>query len=133
MEETKVNPADQQTPPDKAQPAAEAQSDLAAQLNKFNENVNALLKSVVDPEQRKKIEKQIAASLEQLNKQLSKTIEQVKVDEAVKQARSWVEDAWTTAHGPQILKEMKAGFADTLKAVSSELSKSKPDQARHER
>ena len=123
MEETKANPADQQPQSDKAQPSPDTQSEVAAQLNKFSENVNALLKSVLDPEQRKKIEKQIAASLEQLNKQLSKTIEQVKVDAAIKQARSQIEEAWATMHGPQILKEMKAGLADSIKAVNKELSK----------
>lgn len=117
---TATDPAEDAKPADQA---PQANSELNEQLTALGNNINALLKTMWDNEQRKTVEHQITSGLEQMNKQISKAIDQVTTDTHVKKAREGIKGAWVTAHGPQILTELKGGLADTLKALNQELSK----------
>ncbi len=96
-------------------------SELASELNKLGDNLANLLRVAWQSEERHSVEREIAASIEQMNKKLTDAAEQIKNDAALNQAKRNMKDAWETAHGPQVLTEMKQGVLDTLKCINEEL------------
>lgn len=99
------------------------QSDLINELNKLGENLGNLLRSAWESEERKSVEREIAAGLEQMSKKINDTAEQLKTDANVHTAKRAVKDAWETAHGPQIVGEFRQGVLDTIKRINDELAK----------
>lgn len=98
------------------------QSDLINELNKLGENLGALLRSAWESEERKSVEREIAAGLEQMNKKLSEATEKVKTDAYVGNAKRAVKDVWETAHGPTIVTEVRQGILDTLRKINDDLA-----------
>jgi hypothetical protein len=47
----------------------------------------------------------------------------VRADEVAAGVQRSVKDAWETAHGPQILNEVQAGLADTLRKLNEEIAR----------
>ncbi|MCX6017599.1 MAG: hypothetical protein NTZ50_03705 [Chloroflexi bacterium] len=90
-------------------------------MNKLGDNLANLLRVAWQSEERHSVEREIAASIEQMNKKLTDAAEQIKNDAALNQAKRNMKDAWETAHGPQVLTEMKQGVLDTLKCINEEL------------
>lgn len=96
---------------------------LERELNKLGENLGNLFRAVWESEERKTIERELTANLEQINKRVQEAVEKVKVDRAATDLKHSVKEIWETAHGPQILNELQAGIADTLHRLNEELSK----------
>ena len=102
---------------------ARPQSEFVNELNKLGENLGQLMRSVWESEERKSIEREMTHGVEQLAKQLNQTLEQLKTDATVGNAKKTVKEAWETARGPKIVSEVQQGVVDTLKKVNEELTK----------
>ena len=102
---------------------ARPQSEFINELNKLGENLGQLMRSVWESEERKSIEREMTHGVEQLAKQLNQTLEQLKTDATVHNAKKTVKEAWETARGPKIVSEVQQGVVDTLKKVNEELTK----------
>jgi len=98
-------------------------SELISELNKLGENLSNLLRAAWESEERRSVEREITAGLEQLNQKLSDTAERIRNDAALNQARRTAKDAWRTAHGPQVVNEIRLGVLDTLKAINDDLAR----------
>lgn len=99
------------------------QSDLVNELNKLGENLGNLLRSAWESEERKSVEREISAGLEQMSKKLGDAAEQMKTDSHVHEAKRKVKDAWETARGPQIVTELRQGVLETIKRINDDLAK----------
>ena len=99
------------------------QSEFVSELNKLGENLGQLMRSVWESEERKSIEREMTNGIEQLAKQLNQTLDQLKTDATVGNAKKTVKEAWETARGPKIVSEVHQGVVDTLKKVNEELTK----------
>ena len=97
--------------------------DLANELNRLGENLGRLLKASWESDERKSVEREIKSGLEQFNKQINKAVEQTRVDKNLKKARQSVQEAWETAHGPQVLTEMRMGVVDSLRKLNDEIAR----------
>ncbi len=99
------------------------QSEFVNELNKLGENLGQLMRSVWESEERKSIEREMTNGVEQLAKHLNLTLDQLKTDATVGNAKKTVKEAWETARGPKIVSEVQQGVIDTLKKVNDELAK----------
>ncbi len=98
-------------------------SDIVAELNRLGENLGNLVRGAINGEERRSIEREIAAGLEQMNKKFADASDSLRTDAYVNQARKAVKEAWETARGPQILTELHQGVIDSLKRINEDLSK----------
>ena len=108
------------------------QTDLVAELSRLGENLGKLVKAAWKSDERRSVEKELKSGLDKLTQHLNRAIEQTKADENLAKARESVQDAWTTAHGPQVLHEMQAGLVDSLKRLNDEIAKRAETKAAHE-
>jgi poly-D-alanine transfer protein DltD len=99
------------------------QSAIETELNKLGENISNLMKAMWDSEERKSVEREVSANLNQLNKKMDEAVNKVKADGTAENIKKGVKDAWETAHGPQILAELETGLTQTLRKLNEELSK----------
>ncbi len=97
--------------------------DLANELNRLGENIGKMFKTTWESEERRSVERELRTGLEQFTRQINKAIEQTRVEQSMKKARQTVTDAWETAHGPQVLHEMRMGLVDSLHRFNDELAK----------
>lgn len=105
------------------------QSAIETELNKLGENLSNLMKAIWDSEERKSVEREITENLNQLNQKMDETVNKMKADDTADNFKKSVQNAWETAHGPQILSEIGAGLSETLRKLNEELSKrAKPAQ-----
>ena len=98
-------------------------SALAQELNKLGENLGNLVRALWESEERKTVERELSTNLERLNKRIGEVVEKVRADEVAAGVRRSVKEAWETAHGPQILNEVQAGLADTLRKLNEEIAR----------
>jgi hypothetical protein len=98
-------------------------SGIEKELNKLGENLNNLFKALWESDERKSIEREVTAGLEQANKSVNETVEKIRKDQTANNLKKGVKDAWETARGPQILNELQAGLTATLQKVNDELAK----------
>ncbi len=106
-----------------ASPPTQAGSEFVQELSRLSENLCALIKSYWESEERKSIEREVTKGLEQFSKSVNDTIEQLKQDDKLKKAKDGVKNAWETAHGPQLVTEMRGGVLDTLRSINNELAR----------
>lgn len=99
------------------------QNAIETELNKLGENISNLMKAMWDSEERKSVEREVSANLNQLNKKMDEAVNKMKVDNTAESLKKNVQSAWETAHGPQILSEIEAGLTDALRKLNEELSK----------
>lgn len=112
------------TTPETAETAsAQTGSEFARELSRLGDNLCALIRSYWESEERKSIEREVTRGLEQFSKSISDTIEQLRQDDKLRKAREGVKSAWETAHGPQIVTEVRSGVLDTLRAINDELAR----------
>lgn len=112
------------------------QSSIERELNKLGENLVNLFRAMWESEERKSIEREVTANLEQLNARMNEMVEKVRANKVAANLKQGVKEAWETAHGPQILNELQAGLADVLHKLNEEIAKRaqpaqevKPDEA----
>jgi uncharacterized coiled-coil DUF342 family protein len=98
-------------------------SALAQELNKLGENLGNLVRALWESEERKTVERELSTNLERLNKRIGEVVEKVRANEVAAGVRRSVKEAWETAHGPQILNEVQAGLADTLRKLNEEIAR----------
>jgi hypothetical protein len=98
-------------------------SALEQELNKLGENLGNLVRALWESEERKTVERELSTNLERLNKRIGEVVEKVRANEVAAGVRRSVKEAWETAHGPQILKEVQAGLADTLRKLNEEIAR----------
>jgi len=96
-------------------------SELANELNKLGDNLANLLKAAWESEERRSVEREIASGIEQMNKKLADAAEQIRTDARLNEAKRAAKEAWETAHGPQVVNELRLGVLDTLKRINEEL------------
>ena len=99
------------------------QGAIETELNKLGENISNLMKAMWDSEERKSVEREVSANLNQLNKKMDDAVNKMKADGTTDNLKKNVQNAWETAHGPQILSEIEAGLTDALRKLNDELSK----------
>jgi ElaB/YqjD/DUF883 family membrane-anchored ribosome-binding protein len=97
-------------------------SELVNELNKLGENLANLLKSAWDSDERRSVEREISAGLEQMSKKLNDAAEKVRTDAYVSNAKQAAKDAWQTANVPTVLEEMRKGVISTLNRINEDLS-----------
>ncbi len=78
-------------------------SSRVAELNRLGENLGKVVRSAWESEERKSIEKELAAGLEQFVKRLNEAVESAQTDPTLNKAKSKAKEAWETARGPQIV------------------------------
>jgi uncharacterized membrane protein YccC len=98
-------------------------SELVDQLNKLGENLGNLLRAAWESEERKSVEREVTAGLDQMSAKLSETAEKIRNDAYLNNAKKQAQDAWETARGPQIVSEVQQGVMDTLKRINEELAR----------
>jgi ElaB/YqjD/DUF883 family membrane-anchored ribosome-binding protein len=98
-------------------------SGIEKELNKLGENLNNLFKALWESDERKSIEREVTAGLEQANKSVKDTVEKIRTDQTTNDLKKGVKDAWETARGPQILSELQAGLTATLHKLNDEIAK----------
>jgi ElaB/YqjD/DUF883 family membrane-anchored ribosome-binding protein len=98
-------------------------SGIEKELNKLGENLNNLFKALWESDERKSIEREVTAGLEQANKSVNETVEKIRKDQTANNLKKGVKDAWETARGPQILNELQTGLTATLQKLNDELAK----------
>lgn len=99
------------------------QSAIERELNRLGENLGNLCRAMWESEERKSIEREITANLERLNARINELVEKIRADRTAANFKQSLKEAWETAHGPQILNEVQAGIADTLRKLNEELAK----------
>ena len=99
------------------------QGAIETELNKLGENISNLMKAMWDSEERKSVEREVSANLNQLNKKMDEAVSKVKVDANTESLKKNVQNVWETARGPQILAELETGLTQTLRKLNEELSK----------
>ena len=122
---TQSEPTTQETTQQQAsQQTTQPGSQFIQELGKLGENLGALIKAYWESEERKSVEREVTKGLEQFSKSVNETVEQLKRDDNVKKAKESVKNAWETAHGPQLVDEVRSGILDTLRAINTELERS---------
>lgn len=104
------------------------QDELVAEMNRLGENLGKLLKAAWDSDERRSVEREIRTGLDQLNKQVEKAAEQARetrerADTPLRKAAGNVKGVWETAHGPQVVNEMRLGLVDSLRKINDELAR----------
>lgn len=99
------------------------QSSIERELNKLGENLSNLFRAMWESEERKSIEREVTANLEQVNKRMNDAVEKVRTDQTANNLKQSAKEAWETARGPQILNELQTGLTDTLRKLNEEISK----------
>jgi hypothetical protein len=99
------------------------QSAIETELNKLGENISNLMKAMWDSDERKSVEREVSANLNQLNQKMDEAVNKVKTDGTTENLKKNVQHAWETARGPQILAEIETGLTQTLRKLNEELSK----------
>lgn len=89
---------------------------LEQELRRLGENLANLLRAAWESDERKAIEREISERLEGLNRKLNEATEKMRLSERL-------QDAWQMVHGPQILREVEAGLAETLRRLNEELAR----------
>jgi ElaB/YqjD/DUF883 family membrane-anchored ribosome-binding protein len=97
-------------------------SELVNELNKLGENLGNLLKSAWESDERRSIEREVTAGLEQMSKKLNEAAEKIRNDSYVNNAKQAAKDAWTTANVPSVLDEMRKGVISTLQRINEDLA-----------
>lgn len=104
-------------------------SPIETELNKLGENLSNLMKAIWDSDERKSVEREVTENLNQANKKMDEAMKKMKADGTTENIKKSVQNAWETAHGPQILSEIETGLTETLRKLNEELSKrAKPAQ-----
>lgn len=98
-------------------------SALEQELSKLGENLGNLFRAMWESEERKSVEREITANLERLNARVNEMVEKIRADQTANNFKRSVKEAWETAHGPQILNEVQAGIADTLRKLNEEIAR----------
>jgi len=107
-------------------------SSLVAELNRLGENLGKVVRSAWESEERRSIEKELSAGLEQFVKRLNEAVESAQADPSLNKAKSKAKEAWETARGPQIVSEVKTGVVDTLKKINEDLARRAEPAPAHE-
>jgi len=107
-------------------------SSLVAELNRLGENLGKVVRSAWESEERRSIEKELSAGLEQFVKRLNEAVESAQTDPTLNKAKTKAKEAWETARGPQIVSEVKTGVVDTLKKINEDLARRAEPTAAHE-
>jgi hypothetical protein len=81
------------------------------------------MKAMWDSEERKSVEREVSANLNQLNQKMDEAVNKVKADNTTENLKKNVQHAWETARGPQILAEIETGLTQTLRKLNDELNK----------
>lgn len=111
------------TPEATERASAQAGSEFAQELSRLSENLCALIKSYWESEELRSIEREVTRGLEQFSKSVNDTIRQLRQDDKLRKAKDGVRSAWETAHGPQVVSEMRGGVLDTLRAINDQLAR----------
>jgi uncharacterized coiled-coil DUF342 family protein len=98
-------------------------SGIEKEINKLGENLNNLFKALWESDERKSIEREVTAGLEQANKSVNDTVEKIRTDQTTSNIKKGVKDAWETARGPQILNELQVGLTASLQKLNDEIAK----------
>lgn len=98
-------------------------SQIEIELNKLGENISNLLKAVWDSDERKSVEREVSANLNDLNKKMDEAVNKMKTDANTESLKKNMQSAWETARGPQILSEIETGLTQTLHKLNEEISK----------
>jgi hypothetical protein len=96
---------------------------IARELDKLGDNLNNLFRAIWESDERRTMEREITAGLEQVNKSVNEAANKIRADENTDKLKKSVKDAWETARGPQIMHEIETGITNTLAKLNEEISK----------
>lgn len=107
-------------------------TNLVAELNRLGENLGKVVRSAWESDERRSIEKELGAGLEEFVKRLNEAVESAQKDPSLNKAKVKAKEAWETARGPQIVAEVRTGVVDTLRKINEDLARRATPQAAHE-
>ena len=96
---------------------------ITEELARLGQTLGQAIKLAWESEERKRLEQDIAEGLRRLSDQIDSAMKSAAESPTAKDVTSKAALAWETAHGPQILAEMRAGLADTLRKLNEELDR----------
>ncbi len=101
------------------QNSSNSNSPLEREIRQLGENIATLLRTMWDCEERKSLERELVSVLENVNRTITQATEQLQArrDRVV----NTINEVWRTAHGPQIVREIELGLADTLHKLNEAL------------
>jgi hypothetical protein len=104
-----------------SEPNKKNTSELLNELDKLGENLVNLLRSAWESDERRSIEREVTAGLEQMGKKFNDAAEKIKTDTYVNSAKQTAKDAWESANVPQVIAEMRKGVIGTLQRINEDL------------
>lgn len=106
--------------------------EIFSELSKLGDNFGKMFQSFWESEEIKSMQREVKAGLEQMSRNLNQAADTARVDNKVKKAGEQVKGAWESAHGPQIVTEMRQGFVDSLKYLNQQVEKMATPKAAEE-
>lgn len=103
---------------------------IEGELRALGENLIALLRATLESEECRSIERALISRLEQVNQQLTEVVENIRA--RYQNVQAGVREAWETAHGPQILREVELGLADSLHKINEAIARRARPSPAHE-
>jgi len=94
---------------------------ITEELNRLGQTLGQAMKQAWESDERKRLEQDIAEGLRRLSDQIDVAMKSAAESDAAKEATGKASSAWETAHGPQILSEIRAGLTESLRKLNEEL------------
>lgn len=96
---------------------------ITQELERLGQTLGQAIKLAWESDERKRLEQDIAEGLRRLSEQIDSAMQSAAESPTARDVASKAASAWETAHGPQILAEMRAGLADSLRKLNEELDR----------
>lgn len=96
---------------------------ITQELERLGQTLGQAIKLAWESEERKRLEQDIAEGLRCLSEQLDAAVKSAAESTTAQDIATKASSAWETAHGPQILAEMRAGLAESLHKLNEELDR----------
>ncbi len=103
---------------------------IEGELRALGANLMALLRATLESDECKSIERALISRLEQVNQQLTSVVDDVRT--RYNDVQSSLREAWETVHGPQILREVELGIADSLHKINEAIERRARPAPAHE-
>jgi hypothetical protein len=102
------------------QPPADS---ITEEFSRLGRTLGQALKLAWESGERKRLEQDIAEGMRRLSEQIDTATRSAAESPTAKEVTTKVTTAWETAHGPQILDEIRAGLVESLRKLNEELDR----------
>ncbi len=105
------------------EPTQESASNFTEEFSRLGQTLGQAIKLAWESGERKRLEQDIVEGMRRLSEQIDKATKTAAESPTAKDVTAKVTTAWETAHGPQILDEMRAGLIESLRKLNEELDR----------